>query len=584
MPTVLIRTPHGGPWLELNAPVATLTADRADGIPALLAGVDDAAEAGYLVAGYVAYEAAAAFQLPVTAGPGAAPLAWFGLFRATDAIRHDRIPDSWHGQRPGLDWRASVDQSDYDAVVARLREHIGAGNAYQLNYTFRMRTLYGGDPRALFAALAGAQGGAWSAFIDTGEVAVCSASPELFFERDGRRLVTRPMKGTAPRGRWPVEDAGRAQELTASAKNRAENVMIVDLMRNDLGRISTPGSVEVTALFEAERYPAQWQMTSTVEADLVDGVGLPGIFDALFPAGSVTGAPKIRSMHILADVEDSPRGIYCGAVGLVGPGRQAHFNVAIRTVTIDRRTGLAEFGVGSGIVWDSEAASEFEECRVKAAILTTPEPAFDLIESLRWDPQSGYARLPRHRARMAASADYFDIPFDAAAFDAALTSAARSLAVPSKVRVLLNRSGGLTTEAGPIAPTPAPLRVVVAETPVDAADVFLFHKTTRRDVYARAEAGKPHGVDTVILWNAQGEITEAINFNVVAEIAGEWVTPPVDCGLLAGTLRAELLDTGAITERRITVEELRAASRVRLINSVRGQVDAVLVDGRPRGI
>lgn len=579
MPTVLIRTPHRGPWLELVTPVATLTAERADGLPALLAGVEDAAAAGHLVAGYVAYEAAAAFDLPVRSPAGAAPLAWFGLFRPGDAVRHERVPDSWHGERPRLDWRPSVDQRGYEAAVARLRGHIGEGDAYQLNYTFRMRTPFGGDPRALFAALADAQGGAWSAFIDTGDLAICSASPELFFQQNGRRLVTRPMKGTAPRGRWPDEDAARARELTDSAKNRAENVMIVDLMRNDLGRIARPGSVAVTALFEAERYPAQWQMTSTVEADLVDGVGLPAVFGALFPAGSVTGAPKIRSMQILADVEDSPRGLYCGAIGLVEPGGCAHFSVAIRTVTVDRRAGTAEFGVGSGIVWDSEAAAEFEECRVKAAILTTPEPAFALVESLRWEPGAGCVRQARHCARMAASADYFGIPFDATAFDAALTGAADGRTEPAKVRVLLARDGGITVDAAPLAPTPSPLRVALADRPVDATDVFLFHKTTRRDVYAQADAAKPPGADTVILWNTHGEVTEAVNFNVVAEIDGRPVTPPVACGLLPGVLRAELLDAGAITERRITVDELRAAPRLWLINSVRGRVEARLVDG-----
>jgi para-aminobenzoate synthetase/4-amino-4-deoxychorismate lyase len=556
-----------------------LTADRADGLPALLAGVEDAAAAGHLVAGYVAYEAAAAFDLPVQRVPGAAPLAWFGVFPAASAIRHAHVPDSWRGEQPRLDWRPSVDRRGYEAAVARLREHIGDGNAYQLNYTFRMRTPYGGDPRALFAALTEAQDGAWSAFIDTGDAVICSASPELFFQRDGRRLVTRPMKGTAPRGRWPAEDDARAQELTASAKNRAENVMIVDLMRNDLGRISRPGSVAVTALFEAERYPAQWQMTSTVEAELVEGTGLPAIFGALFPAGSVTGAPKIRSMEILAEVEDAPRGIYCGAIGLVEPGGRAHFNVAIRTVTVDRRTGTAGFGVGSGIVWDSETAAEFEECRVKAAILTAPGAGFALVESLRWEPETGYSRLDRHRARIAASAGYFGIPFDAARFDAVLAAAATDLPVPSKVRLLLAPDGVCTASARPIAPTPAPLRVALADAPVDPADVFLFHKTTRREVYDRADAAKPDGVDTVVLWNTRCEVTEAVNFNVIAEIDGRRVTPPVDCGLLAGTLRAELLESGAIVKRRITVEALRAASRLWLINSVRGEVEATLVDG-----
>ncbi|MGE0392385.1 MAG: aminodeoxychorismate synthase component I [Vicinamibacterales bacterium] len=585
MPTVLIRTPNRGPWLELAAPVAILTAARADSLPALLAEVEAQAAGGYLVAGYVTYEAAAAFDLPVQPAPGRVPLAWFGLFRPADAVLHERVPDHWHGPRPRLAWHPSVDPRAYEAAVARLHEHIGEGDAYQLNYTFRMRTEFSGDPRALFAALDAAQGGAWSAFIDTGDLAVCSASPELFFARDGRRLITRPMKGTVPRGRTPEEDAVLARTLTESAKNRAENVMIVDLMRNDVGRIARPGSVAVTALFEAERYPAQWQMTSTVEAELIDGAGLPAIFGALFPAGSVTGAPKIRSMQILADIEDAPRGLYCGAIGLVEPEGRAHFNVAIRTVTVDRRAGTAEFGVGSGIVWDSDAASEFEECRLKAAILTTPEPAFALVESLRWEPGAGYARTARHRARMAASADYFGFPFDAPAFDAALARAAGALSQPAKVRVLLARDGGITVDVRALdpasAPVPVPLRVALADRPVDPADVFLFHKTTRRDAYERADAAKPPGVDTVVLWNTAGEVTEAVNFNVVAEIDGRAVTPPVACGLLAGTLRAELLDAGTITERTITVADLRAAARLWLINSVRGRVEATLVDGPP---
>jgi len=577
VPTVLIRTPHGGPWLELVAPAATLTAARPDGIPALLAAVDQAATAGYLVAGYVAYEAAAAFGLPVRTADSTVPLAWFGLFRPDAAIRHDALPASWHDALPELDWEPSTSERDYTASITALREHIGEGNAYQLNYTFRMRTPFTGDARAVFAALTRAQGGQWSAFIDTGEVAICSASPELFFHRDGAHIVTRPMKGTAPRGRWPDEDAAHAQALTDSPKNRAENVMIVDLMRNDLGRIARPGTVAVTGLFEAERYPAQWQMTSTVEADLREGTGLPEIFEALFPAGSVTGAPKIRSMEILREIEDSPRGVYCGAIGLAGPGRQAHFNVAIRTVTVDRRTALAEFGVGSGIVWDSEAAAEFEECRVKAAILATPPPAFALLESLRWEPQHGYTLHARHRERMARSADYFDIPFDNTAFEAALEEAASTLDGPSKVRLLLAREGTFTFEARALDPLPASLRVAVATTPVDSANIFLFHKTTARDVYAEAEATIPPDVDTVILQNERGEVTEAVTFNVVAEIEGHRVTPPLDCGLLPGTFRAELLATGAITERRITVAELGAATRLWLVNSVRGWVPATLV-------
>ena len=577
VPTVLIRTPHGGPWIELGEPIATLEATGPDTVPALLAAVDESAAAGYLAAGYVAYEAAAAWGLPVHGdGPGG-PLAWFGLYRPQHAHALPAVPASWRQGPAGLDWQPSVTEQAYGEAVARLREHIGEGNAYQLNLTYRLRAPFADDPRRLFASLAAAQGGPWSAFIDTGDQAICSASPELFFQLDGDHIVTRPMKGTRPRGRWPAEDAAQAAALTASAKDRAENVMIVDLMRNDLGRIARPGSVTVTGLFEAERYPAQWQMTSTVEADLRPEVGLGAIFEALFPAGSVTGAPKIRSMEILREVEDSPRGVYCGAIGVAGPGRQAHFNVAIRTVTVDRARGQAEFGVGSGIVWDSEAGAEFEECRVKAAILASPRPDFELLESLRWEPGPGCTLVDRHRDRMARSAAYFGVPFDAGAFDAALAAAVRGLTAVSKVRLLLDAHGAFRAEAQPLEPTPAPLRVALARTPVASSDVFLFHKTTHREAYARAEAERPAGVDTVLLWNERGEVTEGVTFNVVVELKGRRVTPPVSCGLLAGTFRGALLDAGEVTEQVVTTADLARASRVWLVNSVRGWVDAVLV-------
>lgn len=573
MPSVLIRTPHRSPWLELHDPAATLVAGRPDEVTGVLEAAQRAADRGSLVAGFVAYEAAAAFDLAVHQPSTGLPLAWFGLFSPQDAVTHDTLPDAWRGGSAPLHWKPSVDEAGYAADVARIRGHIADGDTYQLNYTFRMRAPFNGDARALFGALVAAQQGPWSAFIDTGDFAVCSASPELFFTREGDRIVTRPMKGTAPRGRWPEEDAAQAAALVHAPKDRAENVMIVDLMRNDLGRISRPGTVAVTSLFDAERYPAQWQMTSTVEARLREGVGLVDIFRALFPSGSVTGAPKVRSTGILREVESSPRGVYCGAIGLLEPGGRAQFNVTIRTVTVNRTTARAEFGVGSGIVWDSEAGSEYDECRVKAAILTAPAPAFELLESLKWNPGSGCRLLVRHLARMQASAGYFGRPWDDAAARRTLEQATAGLTSPAKVRLLLNDAGAFRCDVQPLGLIPTPFRVALASEPASSQDVFLFHKTTHRDVYAAAEAGHPDA-DAVILWNERGEVTEATRFNVVAEIDGERVTPPLDCGLLAGVMRAELLESGAITERRITVAELRAAPRLWVINAVRGWVDA----------
>ena len=579
MSSVLIRTPHSRPWLELHDPAATLVAGRPDEVAGVLEAAQRAADQGAFVAGFVAYEAAEAFDLAVHQASTGLPLAWFGVFAPERALMHETLPVTWRGAPAALRWEATVDEPGYAADVARIRGHIADGDTYQLNYTFRMRTAFDDDPRALFASLVDAQQGPWSAFIDTGDIAICSASPELFFTRDGDRIVTRPMKGTAPRGRWPEEDAARATGLVHAPKDRAENVMIVDLMRNDLGRIARPGTVTVTSLFDAERYPAQWQMTSTVEARLRDGVGLVEIFRALFPSGSVTGAPKVRSMGILRGVESSPRGAYCGAIGLLEPGRRAQFSVTIRTVTVDRTTATAEFGVGSGIVWDSEAGSEYDECQVKAAILTASPPFFELLESLRWTPDTGCRLLVRHLARMEASAAYFGRPWDEAAARAALEPATAGLtgpaANPAKVRLLLNETGAFRCEVQPLGLIPTPFRVVLAATPVSSQETFLFHKTTRRDVYATAEAGHP-GADAVILWNEHGEITEATRFNVVAEIDGERVTPPLDCGLLAGVMRADLLESGAITERRITVDELRAAPRLWVINAVRGWVEAFL--------
>ncbi|MEQ1896920.1 MAG: aminodeoxychorismate synthase component I [Vicinamibacterales bacterium] len=577
MPSVLLRTPHRRPWLELREPAATLVAARPDEVAGVLEAAQHAADGGSLVAGFVAYEAAAAFDLAVHQPPTGLPLAWFGVFSPASAVTHETLPDFWRGAPGALHWDASVDEPGYAADVARIRGHIADGDTYQLNYTFRMRAPFDGDPRALFGSLVDAQQGPWSAFIDTGDFAICSASPELFFTREGDRIVTRPMKGTAPRGRWPEEDAARAFGLVHAPKDRAENVMIVDLMRNDLGRIARPGTVAVTSLFDAERYPAQWQMTSTVEARLREGVGLVDIFRALFPSGSVTGAPKVRSMGILRGVESSPRGVYCGAIGLIEPGGRAQFNVAIRTVTVDRTTARAEFGVGSGIVWDSEAGSEYEECRVKAAILTARAPAFELLESLRWMPGTGCRLLARHLARLQASAAYFGWPWDEASARRTLTQATAHLAGPAarpaKVRLLLNDAGAIRCDVQPLGLIPTPFRVALAAEPVSSKDVFLFHKTTRRQVYAAAEAGHP-GSDAVILWNERGEVTEATRFNVVAEIDGERVTPPLDCGLLAGVMRAELLESGSITERRITVAELLAAPRLWVVNSVRGWVEA----------
>jgi para-aminobenzoate synthetase/4-amino-4-deoxychorismate lyase len=428
--------------------------------------------------------------------------------------------------------------------------------------------------------LVAAQRPHYAAYVETTDFALCSASPELFFELDGRRIVARPMKGTIARGRWYDEDVARAGELAASAKNRAENTMIVDMMRNDLGRIARAGSVQVSDLFRVERYPTLWQMTSCVTAETA--AGLAEIFAATFPSASITGAPKASTMRIIAHSETEPRRIYTGSIGSVAPGRKARFNVAIRTVLIDKRRREAEYGVGGGIVWDSTPQSEYDECLLKAAILHARLPEFSLLESLLWTPGEGYTCLDEHLKRLRQSAEYFGFPpCEAAAAEELATIAGRLPAKPHKVRLLVAQDGKITCEAEPIreGEFPDPVRLELAAEPIDASDVFLYHKTTHRTVYAAALAACRGGGD-VLLYNQLGEVTETTRGNIVVRRGNDLWTPPVSCGLLAGTYRAQLLAEGRIRERVVPLEMLAECDELIFINSVRLWRKAELV-GRP---
>ena len=462
------------------------------------------------------------------------------------------------------------------------------GRTYQVNYTYRLRAPFSGDPWSFFMTLARKQPIGYAAYLDIGSHLICSASPELFFRLNGHTVLSKPMKGTAPRGKTLSDDRANMAWLHDSEKNRAENVMIVDMIRNELGRLAEIGSVQVPQLFEIERYPTVLHMTSTVIAQTA--ASFTQIVSALFPCASITGAPKIRTMRIIADLETTPRGVYTGAIGYLAPDRAAlrtaQFNVAIRTVTIDRAAGQAEYGVGGGIVWDSDAADEYRECEIKTRVLTSSPIEFELLEALLWTPVidgtpvAGYFLLDRHVARLTDAADYFGFPFERAALIDRLEEVRRSLpAVDHKVRVALARSGALsiTTAAVSDIPRPPVQCVALARNPIDSHDVFLYHKTSRRTVYERARAERP-GCDDVILWNERGEITESCSANVVIDLNGELITPPIESGLLGGTFRSELLEQGQIVERVITIGMWRAARRVYLINSVRKWMDVTLID------
>jgi para-aminobenzoate synthetase/4-amino-4-deoxychorismate lyase len=558
----IIQLPSGQ-WLEFMDPARVVAADSPSAVRPVLADVERLTRDFSLYAvGFVAYEAGLAFNLATHPPEPATPLAWFGLFE-TKNVR-PLAPLVGNGSYRLGPLIPSIERNEFQKAFDVIKGHLAAGDSYQVNFTFKMVGEFAGEPRALFADLAEAQRSRHCGYIRIGDWAICSASPELFFELDGLSIQTRPMKGTAPRGLTAVDDRRRRDELRASDKQQAENVMIVDMMRNDVGRIAEVGSVDVPQLFSVEQYPNVWQMTSRVTART--RASLPDIFAALHPSASVTGAPKIRTMALLGELERSPRGVYTGAIGYVPPDGNASFNVAIRTAVVDVAAGQVEFGIGSGIVWDSDAGAEYDECLLKGSVIGQAAVRFELLETLRWTPGNGYFLRDRHLERLREAACYFDFVLDPELVQAALDGAMKAVTQPQRVRLLVQRDGTVRIEHTTLRES-AILNVAVASEPIDPASVWLYHKTTRRDVYDTARI-RASTYDDVILWNPSREVTEATTANIVADMRGMLVTPPVSCGLLAGTFRAELLARGQIQEDVLTLDDLRSASRLWLINSV----------------
>jgi para-aminobenzoate synthetase/4-amino-4-deoxychorismate lyase len=522
---------------------------------------------GLYAAGFISYEAAPAFDacLP-SKGEGECPLLWFGLFRQVNEMA--TLPNRPRVDLP-LSWQPSVTQAEYYHCLRSIHRYIHDGDTYQVNFTYRLRTKTGIDPWDFFVRIIGEDSTPYAAFVDTGEWAVCSASPELFLRLEGEQIESRPMKGTAARGLWFEDDCARAADLQSSEKDRAENVMIVDMVRNDLGRIAVTGSVHVPSLFDVERYPTVWQMTSTVRART--RVPLAQILQATFPPASITGAPRRRAMEIIAELESSPRRVYTGTIGFVAPGRRAQFNVAIRTVLIQSASGDAEYGVGGGIVWDSKPADEQQECLTKTRVLSSLRRDFDLLETMLWSPQRGYRLLEYHLKRLAQSAEYFEFHVDLRRIREELARIAAGLPFGHhRIRLVVSRHGAFRCEATPL--ESASMRfgdIPLAKTAVDAGDVFLYHKITHRRVYENAVRMCP-GNEDVLLFNEAGEITESTVANVAFEIDGLLCTPPLHCGLLPGTYRAWLLDRGWVHESVVGIEQALRATAVYLLNSVRG--------------
>lgn len=556
------------------------------GDPTSVPGVLDAAEAavaeGKWVAGFVAYEAAPGLDGVLQTVPAQGsrfeelPAAWFAVFP-------DRFPavEAEHGGYSLDEWVSTIDEAHHSRSVDRIQRHIRHGDTYQVNYTFGMSSRFSGSPLALYRDLIGAQACGYGAFLDAGRWQIASASPELFFEWDGNSIVCRPMKGTAARGLLTGDDEARRMALLSSEKDRAENVMIVDMVRNDLGRVAEVGSVETPALFSAEKYDTVWQLTSTVTARTRPGTSLASVFGALFPSASITGAPKVATMEIICDLEQHPRGVYCGTIGFGGPGPDGKpewaFNVAIRTVVVDREQGVAHYGTGGGVTIDSTAEGEYREALLKAEVLARRTADFRLLETIRWEPGAGLWLLDRHLNRLMESAWYFDIPIDRSDPEELLEAATAELNSGSVVRLLVDRIGKTTVEVSELPVAGALVLLAIDDRPIDRLEPLLYHKTTSRGVYEMAAARHPNAHD-VVLWNEGGEVTETTICNLAVLIAGEWWTPPVSSGCLPGTYRAELLDQGRLIERVVLLDDLRRAESIARLNSVRGWEPAELAE------
>ncbi len=583
----------GGRSFTLVSPVDEIVADDPGQVLPALHAVERAVGSGLWAGGYVAYEAAPGFDPALQVAErrlGGPPLLWFGLFRGSvPAVSYPPrsvTPAPYHISR----WRTSVGAEAHASAVDSIRRSIEDGDSYQVNFTFRLDASFSGDAEELYRDLLAAQRGAFGAYLDTGRFAVASASPELFYSRTGDRIETRPMKGTIRRGRWAAEDRLLAEQLRASEKDRAENLMIVDLLRNDMGRIAEFGSVEVDELFALERYETLWQLTSRISARTRPGTGVADIFRALFPSGSVTGAPKASTMEIIAGLEGDPRGVYCGSVGYVAPtpdgGSRSVFNVAIRTVTVDHAEGTAVYGTGGGITWDSLTGAEYAEARLKAQLLVERRPEFSLVETMRFEPGSGVLFEAEHMERLAESAWYFGFAVDVDAVAKEVSAEVEAIGGPQRIRVAAGREGCVEIEAVPLT-TPFQagpggdggevVRFAVSDDPVSSDNRFLFHKTTLRSVYDDRLKRHP-GADEVLLVNERDEITEFTIGNVALLLDGVWWTPPLASGCLPGVMRRVLLEQGVLHERVLTVEDVEAARAAAFINSVRGWRLAVLAE------
>ena len=587
------RLDRAAPARLYHDPVSIIRCDDAAEIDAALAEIGRGAAADLHAAGFLSYELGYALEprlAPLMPPVRDTPLLWFGLFekpRLLSATILDRA-FAEHGPPPPItQLTPGHDRDQHTAKVLRILDLIGAGDVYQVNLTFPIRFRYPGDPLALYGALRTGQPVAHGGLVAMGDRTVLSASPELFLEVTGGRATVRPMKGTAARGADADADRAATAALRFDPKQRAENLMIVDLIRNDLARVSARGGVRTPELFNIETFPTFHALTSTVTAQLRPGLDLRAILAALFPCGSIVGAPKIRAGEVIADLEAGPRGVYTGAIGAISPAGDIDFSVAIRTAVVGA-DGEGRYGVGGGIVADSDPDAEYDEALLKARLLAELATDYGLIETFRWSARGGFVRLSAHLDRLAASAGQLGFTFRRPEVLEALAQRHNSLSRGDgdrRIRLVLTRDGGLTIADAAVDARPdRTLRLGVAEDRLDAGDAYLRHKTTRRAVYERAFVqASGLGLDEAVLLNRDGAVADGSRNSVFAELGGRLVTPPLDDGALPGVLRATLIAEGRAVEGRLTLDTVRGATRWFVGNSLHGLRAARLIDGPAMG-
>ncbi|MCC3860378.1 aminodeoxychorismate synthase component I [Pseudemcibacter aquimaris] len=566
-------------------PIDIITAKTPEELKASLKKIKSLLSDGFYVAGFISYEAGLCFEDKLNAllpSNLKTPLLQMGVFKVPEILNAKDTDDYWKQYDDGFyslqELSLSKNRDAYKTDFDQIQNYLKSGDIYQVNYTQKADFKFEGNARSFFAALRKAQQVEYGAFIETDDLTVLSLSPELFIRKDGNELTAKPMKGTGPRGRNAEEDIIFKDRLSNSEKDKAENLMIVDLLRNDLSKTAKAGSVNVPKLFEVEKYRTLFTMTSTVKAVVADNVHPVDVMTSVFPCGSVTGAPKIRSQEIIAELEKRERGIYTGAIGYFSPDGDMCFSVPIRTLTIDA-DGCGELGIGGGIVADSEAEKEYDECLLKASFVTKEHPDFDLIESLKWSPNEGYPFIEQHLTRLQKSADYFSYQINIEQIRQELMEHAEFLSCEDdeyfKVRLLVSSSGNISIESRMMnSCVDTDLIVVLSDERINSNNTLLQHKTTLRDFYQKQllKYKEKYGCHDVIFQNENGEITEGSYTNIFVKKGEILYTPPVNCGLLGGVYRDYLLKSQQFKciEKPLYITDIESADEVYVANAVRG--------------